>query len=71
MVFLEVLNAAKFSDISVSQWLALTPSQIVVDTLGISKDVIDAQPKMKSYIKTGNRNLTALAANPNGTAAYQ
>lgn len=66
VVFLEVLNAKKFSDISVAQWLALTPSQVVKDTLGVSQEFLDRLPKEKTYLKTGNTNLTALAGN--GTA---
>lgn len=66
VVFLEVLNADKFTDISVAQWLALTPHQIVRDTLGLPDATIQGLPKEKTYIKPGNTNLTALAGN--GTA---
>ncbi len=62
VIFLEVLQAKKFGDISASQWLALTPRQVVKDTLGLSDEVLDAQPKDKTLIKPGNTNLTALAA---------
>ncbi|KAF4781989.1 oxalate decarboxylase family bicupin [Colletotrichum scovillei] len=61
VIFLEVLQAPKFSDISVAQWLALTPKQVVKDTLGLSDEVIAAIPKEKEYIKVGNTNMTALA----------
>lgn len=67
VVFLEVLQAPKFTDISVAQWLALTPSQIVKDTLGLPDDAIAGLPKQKTYIKPGNTNLTALAG---GGSAY-
>jgi oxalate decarboxylase family bicupin protein len=70
VVFLEILQQPKFTDISVAQWLALTPSQVVKDTLGLPDETINNLPTTKQYIKTGNTNLTALAANPNGTAAY-
>lgn len=70
VIFLEVLQQPKFTDISVAQWLALTPKQVVKDTLHLPDSTIDNLPKMKQYIKTGNRNLTALASDPNGTAAY-
>lgn len=66
LVFLEVLQAPKFTDISVSQWLGLTPRQIVKDHLGLPDAVIDSLPKVKPIIVPGNRNLTALAGN--GTA---
>ncbi|KAL7783079.1 Bicupin, oxalate decarboxylase/oxidase [Trichoderma ceciliae] len=60
LIFLEVLQAPKFSDISVAQWLALTPEQTVMDHLNIPADVIEALPKEKSLIKTGNTNLTEI-----------
>lgn len=61
VIFLEVLQAKKFGDISASQWLALTPRQIVKDTLGLSDELLDKLPKDKTLIKAGNTNLTALA----------
>ncbi|WQF77516.1 Putative rmlC-like cupin domain superfamily, rmlC-like jelly roll protein [Colletotrichum destructivum] len=61
VVFLEVLQAPKFSDISAAQWLALTPKQVVKDTLNLSDEVIAALPREKEYIKPGNPNMTALA----------
>lgn len=67
VVLLEVLNAPKFTDISVAQWLALTPHQIVKDTLGFSDEVIDSITTEKTFIKPGNTNLTALAG---GGSAY-
>jgi oxalate decarboxylase family bicupin protein len=71
VIFLEVLQASKFTDISVAQWLALTPKQTVQDTLHLPDSTIDNLPTEKTYIKTGNPNMTALAADPNGTAAYE
>lgn len=71
VIFLEVLKQPKFTDISVAQWLALTPRQVVKDTLGLPDSTQDNLPKEKTYLKPGNRNLTALAGNPNGTAAYE
>lgn len=70
-IFLEVLDQTKFTDISVAQWLALTPKQVVKDTLKLPDETLDNLPKQKTYLKPGNRNMTALAANPNGTAAYE
>ncbi|KAK2060036.1 oxalate decarboxylase family bicupin [Colletotrichum caudatum] len=62
VVFLEVLQAPRFSDISVAQWLALTPKQVVKDTLNLPDDVIDSLPREKEFIKLGNPNMTALAS---------
>jgi oxalate decarboxylase family bicupin protein len=70
VIVLEVLQQAKFTDISVAQWLALTPKQVVHDTLHLPDETLDNLPKMKTYLKPGNANLTALASDPNGTAAY-
>lgn len=61
LIFLEVLQASKFSDVSVAQWLALTPKQVVKDHLGFSDELIDSLPKEKEFIKTGDVNLTAIA----------
>ncbi|TLD18568.1 hypothetical protein PspLS_10153 [Pyricularia sp. CBS 133598] len=66
VVFLEVLQAKKFSDISVSQWLALTPRQVVKDTLHLSDAVLDRLPKDKTLIKVGNKNMTAIANQASG-----
>lgn len=67
LIFLEVLQAPRLTDISVSQWLALTPRQIINDTLHLPDNVLDRFPKEKPIIVQGNRNLTALAGN--GTAS--
>jgi oxalate decarboxylase/phosphoglucose isomerase-like protein (cupin superfamily) len=68
VIFLEVLKQPVFTDISVAQGLALAPKQVVQDTLHLPDKTLD---KQKTYLKPGNRNLTALAATPNGTAAYE
>lgn len=62
VIFLEVLQAPKFSDVSAAQWLALTPKQVVQDHLDLSDDVWENLPKEKAYIKQGPTNMTALAA---------
>ncbi|KAH7080962.1 RmlC-like cupin domain-containing protein [Paraphoma chrysanthemicola] len=56
--FLEVLQATEYSDISVNQWLGLTPKQIVKDHLNLADDVIDNFPKTRSFIVKGNPDLT-------------
>lgn len=71
LIVLEVLKQPKFTDISVAQWLALTPRQVVQDTLHLPLDLLNSLPKEKTFIKPGNTNLTALAGAPNGTAAYR
>ncbi|KAK3324894.1 RmlC-like cupin domain-containing protein [Apodospora peruviana] len=66
MILLEVLQAPKFTDVSVAQWLALTPRQIIKDTLHLPDSLLDSLPREKPIVVEGNRNLTALAGN--GTA---
>ncbi|KAI1074602.1 Bicupin, oxalate decarboxylase/oxidase [Whalleya microplaca] len=61
VIFLEMLQAKKFSDISAAQWLALTPRQIIKDTLNLTDEVLDKIPKDKTLIKPGNPNMTAIA----------
>ncbi|KAI1498173.1 RmlC-like cupin domain-containing protein [Biscogniauxia marginata] len=61
-VFLEVLLADRFSDVSAAQWLALTPRQVVKDTLGLSDAVLDGIPRDKTLLKPGNPNMTAVAS---------
>ena len=48
------------SDISVAQWLGLTPPQVVKDTLHLPDAVISNLPKYKNYMVPGNTNLTTL-----------
>ncbi|TQS33150.1 hypothetical protein Golomagni_06517, partial [Golovinomyces magnicellulatus] len=62
LIFLEVLQAHKFTDISAAQWLALTPKQTIVDHLHIPESVINAIPKEKSILKAGDANLTAVVS---------
>ncbi|KAI9735854.1 MAG: hypothetical protein M1834_001319 [Cirrosporium novae-zelandiae] len=58
LVFLEVLQSDKFTDISMNQWLSLTPPQIIEDTLHLPAKVVAAIPKWKQYIVPGSVDLT-------------
>ncbi|KAH9841163.1 Bicupin, oxalate decarboxylase/oxidase [Teratosphaeria destructans] len=58
LVYLEVLQANVYNDISVAQWLGLTPKQIVKDHLGFSEDTLDRLPMIKPFILPGSTNLT-------------
>ncbi|KAH6886268.1 RmlC-like cupin domain-containing protein [Thelonectria olida] len=60
LIFLEVLQAPKFSDISVAQWLALTPKQVVKDHLDVSNEFLESLPKEKQFIKPGNVDRIAV-----------
>ena len=47
------------ADVSVAQWLGLTPPQVVKDTLNLPDEVIANLPKYKEYILPGNKDLLA------------
>ncbi|KAF5354906.1 hypothetical protein D9756_005521 [Leucocoprinus leucothites] len=48
--FLEVLKTGVFQDISLKQWLALTPHELVKAHLGLDMKLIDSFPKEKGVI---------------------
>ncbi|CAN8096222.1 unnamed protein product [Discula destructiva] len=58
VVFLEVLQAKKFTDISAAQWLALTPKQVVQDHFHFPDGLWEKLPKEKTWLKPGNPSLT-------------
>ncbi|KAB5531385.1 RmlC-like cupin domain-containing protein [Coniochaeta sp. 2T2.1] len=70
LIYLEVLQSHRFTDISVAQWLALSPRQMVKDTLHLPDEVIDRLPRSKEYVIAGNTNLTALAGAGKARTAY-
>ncbi|KAG0126861.1 RmlC-like cupin domain-containing protein [Tuber indicum] len=53
VIVLEVLQAKRFTDFSVGQWLALTPPQVVQDTLHLSDESISQLSKDKPFIVDG------------------
>ncbi|KAJ5054374.1 uncharacterized protein L3040_000649 [Drepanopeziza brunnea f. sp. 'multigermtubi'] len=53
VVFIEVLQADHFSDISVGQWVGLTPPQIIMDTLNLTNSTVSKFKKEKQYIVQG------------------
>jgi hypothetical protein len=54
----QVLQASQYSDISVNQWLGLTPKQVLKDHLHLDDDVLDSFPKTKPIVVQGNPDLT-------------
>jgi oxalate decarboxylase family bicupin protein len=48
--FLEIANTDRFQDISLTQWLALTPPQLVKAHLGLSDETISHLSKTKQYV---------------------
>jgi len=57
IVRIEVLQAHEYNDISVAQWLGLTPRQVVKDHLGFSEETLDRLPKIKPFILPGDTDL--------------
>jgi len=53
VVMLEVIQGKKFLDISLGQWLALTPAQIVQDHLGLSDKTLEGFSKIKPFVVNG------------------
>lgn len=58
LVYMEVLLAPQYSDISVNQWLGLTDRQIVRDHTGLGEDVLGRLKKTKEWVIQGNPDLT-------------
>lgn len=58
LVYMEVLQSAQYSDISVNQWLGLTAKQIVKDHLGLEDEIVDGLGKTKEWVVQGNADLT-------------
>lgn len=54
----EILQAPVYNDISVAQWLGLTPKQVVKDHLGFSEETLDRLPQVKNWIVPGSTNAT-------------
>jgi hypothetical protein len=54
----EVLQAPIYNDISVAQWLGLTPKQVVKDHLGFSDETLERLPQVKPYILPGDPDLS-------------
>ena len=64
VVYLEILQAPKYTDISVGQWLGLTPPQVVADTLHLPQSLISRLSKVKQYIVPGSNNLSTTDFTP-------
>lgn len=64
VVYMEILQAPKYTDISVGQWLGLTPPQVVADTLHLPGSLISRLSKVKQYVIPGNTNLSTTNFTP-------
>lgn len=59
LVFLEVLQADHFSDISLGQWIGSTSKQIIRDSLNLSSETLSKLSTEKQYVVSGPTNLTS------------
>nr|WP_280116085.1 cupin domain-containing protein [Micromonospora orduensis] len=50
LVFLEMFKHPRFEDISVMQWMANTPHEIIADTINVEKSIIDELPATKQTV---------------------
>ncbi|KAI4698730.1 hypothetical protein J4E81_005341 [Alternaria sp. BMP 2799] len=57
LVYLEVLQSSQYSDISVNQWLGITPRQIVRDHLNVDDTFLDGLTKDHEFVVQGNTDL--------------
>ncbi|CAG7919374.1 unnamed protein product [Penicillium olsonii] len=53
LVFVEVLQAPSFTDMSLGQWIGSTPKQIIADTLNLSNDTLSKLKPEKQYVVAG------------------
>jgi oxalate decarboxylase len=53
LIFLEMFKAERFQDLSLSDWVAHAPPQLMMDHLGISRETLQAIPKSKPLIMPG------------------
>ncbi|PYI19567.1 oxalate decarboxylase [Aspergillus violaceofuscus CBS 115571] len=61
LVFVEVLQADQFSDVSLGQWIGSTPKQIVADTLRLPQSALDRLKTEKMYVVAGSNETDASA----------
>jgi oxalate decarboxylase len=53
LTWIELYKSDRVADISLTQWLALTPSDIVVNTLKIPLSVVQQLKKQKQVLVKG------------------
>ncbi|MFI6328474.1 oxalate decarboxylase family bicupin [Micromonospora chersina] len=47
LVFLEMFRKPRFEDISLAQWMANMPAEVIADTINLPREMIEALPKEK------------------------
>ncbi|MGW5557691.1 cupin domain-containing protein [Micromonospora sp. NPDC003944] len=50
LVFLEMFRHPRFEDISVMQWMANTPHEVIADTINVQKSIVDSLPNTKQVV---------------------
>lgn len=50
LVFLEMFRHSRFEDISVLQWMANTPHEVIADTIDMPRALVDELPKTKQVV---------------------
>ncbi len=50
LVFLEMFKAPRFMDLSLSEWVANTPPELVMQHLGISEETLNKVPREKQVV---------------------
>ncbi|MFB5192418.1 oxalate decarboxylase family bicupin [Alicyclobacillus fastidiosus] len=50
LIFLEIFKSPRYADVSLNQWMALTPPELVEANLNVGPDVISALNKTKSPV---------------------
>jgi oxalate decarboxylase len=54
LVWIELYKSDRVADIPLTQWLALTPADIVASTLKLPIDVVEKLKKQKQLLIKGN-----------------
>ena len=55
--FLEMFKSARFMDMSLKQWMALTPHELVQAHLRLGRGMLDALPKQKTSVMPGQEDV--------------
>jgi oxalate decarboxylase len=55
--FLEIFKSDRFADVSLNQWMALTPKELIQDHLHVGPELMNALRKEKWPVVKYDRNL--------------
>jgi oxalate decarboxylase len=54
LIWIEIYKSGRVADIPLTQWLALTPPELVAQTLKVPIDFVNKLKKDKQVLVTGN-----------------